>query len=270
MAAFPADNRPGALIHDPAARPATDGQRPVYTQDAGHRGVHDSGFGPAHHRRFPRRGFLIGLLGTLALMCWVVAMTTPIAMIDYGDGDSVTDGSGEPSAGMVHVDAWHACNRRDDGKVAVCRPMGHPDEPCTELRDHFRVEQAFLLLTGLMLLPLLVCAALDFSHKLDANTPDLPHRLDRHEWLIFFAVCSALMSLVAFAVGFAIPHIDSCENGSLKDQPDFAWGPSPVFSLLIFILSLVMIVLAVVLRRDGSRKTKEEIKHQRLNEPVVA
>jgi hypothetical protein len=230
----------------------------------------------------PGRGFLVGILTSIAFIFWLIAMTTPIAMLDYGDGSgTTTTGSGtqiDQPKGKLHVDPWHACNRRESSSVAICRPMGHEHESCTQTRDMFRVEQAFLLLTGLMLMPLLGCAAVDFSHKLDARTPPLPFGLSTHGWTIFFAVCTALMSLVAFALGFAIPRSDPCNDGALIDQPDFNWGPSPVFSLLIFIFSLIIIVIALVLREDGSTKTAEEIKHPhhprmaavRGNEPLAA
>jgi hypothetical protein len=223
---------------------------------------------PGHHlhpaavtahpsRAHYRRGFIIGLVTSIALVFWLIAMTTPIGMVDYK----------QDNQGRLSVDAWHTCSKLEDGAVTFCRPLGHADDECATSRDTYRVEQAFLILTGLMLIPLLCCAAVDFSHKLDAHQRVLPFHLGTHGWMLFFAIMTALMSLVAFAVGFAIPRMNPCSNGSLYDAPNFEWGPSPIFSLLTFVCALVDIAVALALRQDGSVKTREEVAHP--NEPVV-
>jgi hypothetical protein len=191
----------------------------------------------------PARGTILLGLSFFALIAWIIAMATDIAWADQSNGQ----GFATTIPRETHVDTWFTCTDPDPAAgsaVPVCFRNNDDELDCQEYADRFRVVQSFLVMAGILLLPLIICSALDRFALLS----DERHTFGPRAILMALSGVIMMFSIVSFSVAFSIPKTRLCDRREFADAPGFRWGPSPFFTALICLLTFISLIVAAVKR----------------------
>lgn len=190
------------------------------------------------------RGAIVAGLGFLMIIFVTVQLSTPIFTNNVSRGNVEAD---------FWYDPFYSCARGKDLPWA-CSRVADPNIKCSEIVSRNQAHQAFCIMTALFVTLIFLAGLFDFigNLQLPFSLPNAgPLQLNFNVVEIILAVVAWLFSLIAFAIGFSIPRTKYCGPGKSIDSPDFAWGASPWFGVLLWILTMVTIAVALVVPAGG-------------------
>jgi hypothetical protein len=182
------------------------------------------------------RGVTYFIFALMATILAIASAPLPFAHIDHDDSSGTI-----VSTSVVRYTQWRICVDQSTENVETGEQITADD--CTEnfgcAYNDARAARAFTILA---IVATAVCCILGL---LD-GCKSLPKRPVGTVILVLAALAAAVMTLISFAIQLALFSND-CGGVSIKDAEGSKMGPSPIVMIVAFVLTVIMMCLALVL-----------------------